>query len=55
MLLERDRLDRRLRHPGGLEPAELVAMQKQRGALANAISSVEARGIGGAVPGPAAR
>ena len=55
MLLERDRLDRRLRHPSGLEPAELVAMQKQRGALANAISSVEARGIGGAVPGPAAR
>jgi DNA primase len=55
MLLERDRLDRSLRRPGELEPAELVAMQKQRGALADAISSVEARGMGGAVPGPAAR
>ncbi|MEZ5155094.1 MAG: DNA primase [Solirubrobacterales bacterium] len=55
MLLERDRLDRALRHPEGLEPADLVAMQKQRGRLADAISSVEARGIGGAVPGPAAR
>jgi DNA primase len=55
MLLERDRLDRTLRHPEGLEPADLVAMQKERGRLADAISSVEARGIGGAVPGPAAR
>ncbi len=55
MLLERDRLDRALRHPGGLEPAEVVAMQKERGRLADAISSVEARGIGGTVPGPAAR
>ena len=55
MLLERDRLDRTLRHPEGLEPADQVAMQKQRGRLADAISSVEARGIGGAVPGPAAR
>jgi DNA primase len=55
MLLERDRLDRGLRHPAGLEPAELVAMQKERGRLADAISSVEARGFGGAVPGPAAR
>jgi hypothetical protein len=30
-------------------------MQKERGRLADAISSVEARGFGGAVPGPAAR
>jgi hypothetical protein len=30
-------------------------MQKERGKLADAISSVEARGFGGAVPGPAAR
>ncbi|MFN8112382.1 MAG: DNA primase [Solirubrobacterales bacterium] len=55
MLLERDRLDRTMRHPEGVEPADLVAMQKERGRLADAISSVEARGIGGAVPGPAAR
>jgi len=55
MLLERDRLDRSLRRPAGLEPAELVAIQKQRGELADAISSVEAGRAGGPVPGPAAR
>jgi len=55
MLLERDRLDRSLRRPAELDPTELVAIQKQRGALADAISSAETRGAGGAVPGPAAR
>jgi DNA primase len=54
MLLEHDRLDRALRHGAGLEPSELVAMQKERGRLADRISSVERQGFGGAVPGPAA-
>ncbi|HET6831715.1 MAG TPA: hypothetical protein VFH44_10245, partial [Solirubrobacterales bacterium] len=52
MLLEHDRLDRRLRHAAGLEPAELVAMQKERGRIATAISRAERHGFGGAVPGP---
>jgi hypothetical protein len=54
MLLEHDRLDRALRHGAGLDPSELVAMQKERGRLADRISSVERQGFGGAVPGPAA-
>ncbi|GIK77413.1 MAG: DNA primase [Acidobacteria bacterium] len=53
MLLEHDRLGRALRHGSALEPAELVAMQKERGRLSDAISSAEQR-FGGAVPGPTA-
>jgi hypothetical protein len=53
MLLEHDRLDRALRHGSDLGPAELVAMQKERGRLSDAISSAEQR-FGGAVSGPAA-
>ena len=55
LLLERDRLDRRLRHPEGMEQAEIVAMQKQRGRVATGIAKAERLGIGGAVPGSAAR
>ncbi len=55
LLLERDRLDRELRRPEGRDQAEIVAMQKQRGEIATNISKAERLGIGGAVPGPAAR
>jgi DNA primase len=55
LLLERDRLDRDLRRPEGKSQAEIVAMQKERGDIATGIAKAERLGIGGAVPGPAAR
>jgi DNA primase len=55
MLLERDRLDRDLRHPEGKSQAEIVAMQKERGTVATGIAKAESLGISEVVSGPPAR
>jgi len=55
LLLERDRLDRGLRHPEGRSQAEQVAMQKERGRVATAIAKAQRHGLGDAVADPAGR
>lgn len=55
MLLERDRLDRKLRRSEELDQQELVALQKQRAELVDEISSLQRGAVSDPLPGSSAR